>query len=173
MQPNLSDRSVPWLVWVFPWRRVCCHGDCCQVRTVSHDMSQLRRLLYTVKALVTNRFLFLQPKPYVRCTFTSLICPFCFNSSLIGWQISKSQIGLPFWYRLTRVVREKGPLNRCVCVGVGGNRLGSRVVSVLDSRAEAPWFKSQPRRCRVTVLGELFTLIVPLFTKQRHWYQTS
>jgi len=83
-------------------------------------MSQLRRLLYTVKALVTNRFLFLQPKPYVRCTFTSLICPFCFNSSLIGWQISKIQIGLPFWYRLTRVVREKGPLNRCVCVCVGG-----------------------------------------------------
>ena len=31
----------------------------------------------------------------------------CFN---------KIQIGLPFWYRLTRVVPEKGPLNGCVCV---------------------------------------------------------
>jgi len=31
---------------------------------------------------------------------------------------SKIQIGLPFWYRLTRVVPEKGPLNRCVCVCV-------------------------------------------------------
>jgi len=29
---------------------------------------------------------------------------------------SKIQIGLPFWYRLTRVVREKGPLNRYVSV---------------------------------------------------------
>jgi len=29
--------------------------------------------------------------------------------------------------------------------------LGSRVVSVLDSGAEEPGFKSQPRRCRVTV----------------------
>jgi len=29
--------------------------------------------------------------------------------------------------------------------------LGSRVVSVLDSGAEGPGFKSQPRRCRVTV----------------------
>ena len=29
---------------------------------------------------------------------------------------SKIQIGLPFWYRLTRVVPEKGPLNVCVCV---------------------------------------------------------
>jgi len=47
--------------------------------------------------------------------------------------------------------------------------LGSRVVSVLDSGAEGPGFKSQPRRCRVTVLGKLFTSIVPLFTKQRNW----
>jgi len=42
---------------------------------------------------------------------------------------------------------------------------GSRVVSVLDSGAERPGFKSQPRRCRVTVVGKLFTPIVPLFTK--------
>ena len=34
---------------------------------------------------------------------------------------SKIQIGLPFWYRLTRVVPEKGPLNGvCVCVCVCG-----------------------------------------------------
>jgi len=45
--------------------------------------------------------------------------------------------------------------------------LGSRVVSVLDSGAEGPGFKSQPRRCRVTVLGKLFTPVVPLFTRQR------
>ena len=47
--------------------------------------------------------------------------------------------------------------------------LGSRVVSVLDSGAEGPWFKSQPQRWRVTVLGKLFTPIVPLFTKQQNW----
>jgi len=47
--------------------------------------------------------------------------------------------------------------------------LGSRVVSVLDSGAVGPAFKSQPRRCRVTVLGKLFTPIVPLFTKQQNW----
>jgi len=41
--------------------------------------------------------------------------------------------------------------------------------SVLDSGAEGSGFKSQPRRCRVTVLGKLFTPIVPLFTKQRNW----
>jgi len=31
--------------------------------------------------------------------------------------------------------------------------LGSRVVSVLDSGAEGPGFKSQSRRCQVTVLN--------------------
>jgi len=29
---------------------------------------------------------------------------------------SKIQIGLLFWYLLTRVVLDKGPLNGCVCV---------------------------------------------------------
>ena len=29
---------------------------------------------------------------------------------------SKIQIDFAFWYRLTRVVPEKGPLNVCVCV---------------------------------------------------------
>ena len=45
--------------------------------------------------------------------------------------------------------------------------LGGRVVSVLDSGAEG--FKPQPRRCRVTVLGKLFTPTVPLFIKQQNW----
>ena len=44
-----------------------------------------------------------------------------------------------------------------------GRWLGSRVVSVLDRGAVGPGFKSQPRRCRITVLGKLFTPIVPLF----------
>ena len=38
------------------------------------------------------------------------------------------------------------------------------MVSVLDSGAIWPGFKSQPRRCWVTVLGKLFTPIIPLFT---------
>jgi len=45
--------------------------------------------------------------------------------------------------------------------------LGNRVVSVLDSDAEGPGFKSQSRCCWVTVLGKLFTPVVPLFTKQQ------
>jgi len=52
---------------------------------------------------------------------------------------------------------------------LGGSVVGSRVVGVLDSGAAGPGFKSQPRGCRVTVLGKLFTPIVPLFTKQQNW----
>jgi len=55
------------------------------------------------------------------------------------------------------------------CHYIAAQWLSSRVVSVLDSGAEGPWFKSQPRCCRVTVLGKLFTPIVPLFTKQLNW----
>jgi len=40
--------------------------------------------------------------------------------------------------------------------------LDSRVVSVLDSGTEGPGFKSQLLCCRVTVLGKLFTPIVPI-----------
>jgi len=42
----------------------------------------------------------------------------------------------------------------------------AKLVSVLDSGAVRPGFKSQPRCCRVTVLGKFFTPIVPLFAKQ-------
>ena len=55
---------------------------------------------------------------------------------------------------------------------MAGTRVaGSRVVSVLDSGAKEPGFESQLRRWRVTVtvIGKLFTYIVPLFTKQRNW----
>jgi len=38
--------------------------------------------------------------------------------------------------------------------------------SVAEWSAVGPGFKSQPRRCRVTVLSKLFTPIVHLFTKQ-------
>ena len=62
--------------------------------------------------------------------------------------------------------------SNCISFQISGNShlwLGSRVVSVLDSGAERPGFKSQSRRCRVTVVGKLFTPIVPLFTKQQKW----
>jgi len=46
--------------------------------------------------------------------------------------------------------------------------LGSRVVSMLVLGAEGPGFKSELWRCRVTVLGKLFTPIVRRFTEHRN-----
>ena len=43
------------------------------------------------------------------------ICPADATASLAS---VKSRLVLPFWYRPTRVVLEKGPLNGCVCVCV-------------------------------------------------------
>ena len=45
----------------------------------------------------------------------------------------KSRLVLPFWYRFTRVVPEKGPLNGCVLHSYLSRWLGCRVVSMLHS----------------------------------------
>ena len=76
------------------------------------------------------------------------------------------------WMKFVSDKCERGrglrPRYLCLCTSSRG-WLGSRVVSVLDSGAEGPGFKSQSRRCWVAVLGKLFTPIVPLFTKQQNW----
>ena len=48
---------------------------------------------------------------------TCIWLSWCHCHSLVSC-FSKIQIGLPFWYRLTRVVPDKGPLNGRVCVCV-------------------------------------------------------
>ena len=46
------------------------------------------------------------------------ICPSWCHCHSLSLASVKSRLVLPFWYRLTRVVPEKGPLNGCVCVCV-------------------------------------------------------
>jgi len=63
--------------------------------------------------------------------------------------------------RLSMTPRCAGDTNNeqiLVATGYIG-RHGSRVVSVLDSGAVRPGFKSQPRRCRVTVLDKLLDCV--------------
>jgi len=50
---------------------------------------------------------------YQRIRILKHILNTCHSLSLAS---VKSRLGLPFWYRLTWVVLEKGPLNGCVCV---------------------------------------------------------
>jgi len=66
---------------------------------------------------------------------------------------------------IEQVVQIRVPLSPSIINWHQSMWLGSRV----DLSAVGAGFKSQPRRCRVTVLGKLFTHIVPLFTKQRNW----
>ena len=44
------------------------------------------------------------------------ICPSWCHCHSLSLASVKSRLVLPFWYRLTWVVLEKGPLNGCVCV---------------------------------------------------------
>ena len=89
---------------------------------------------------------------------------------VIGLRIwTARQLGLDteFNEMLRYAPSKRRGLSQGIVVNIGW--LGSRVVSVLDSGVVGPGFKSQSRRCRVTVSGKLFTPIVPLFTKQRNW----
>ena len=47
----------------------------------------------------------------------------------------KSRLVLPFWYRLTWVVPEKGPLNGCVYVGRIARNESVRPIAVDDAVA--------------------------------------
>jgi len=47
--------------------------------------------------------------------------------------------------------------------------LSARVVNVLDLGARGLGFKLQWQRCQSSVLGKLFTPIVPVLTKQQDW----
>jgi len=53
------------------------------------------------------------------------ICPSWCHCHSLSLAPVKSRLVLPFWYQLTRVVPEKQPLNRCVCV-VTGTAAGCR-----------------------------------------------
>jgi len=47
------------------------------------------------------------------------ICPSWYHCHSLSLASVKSRLILPFWYQLTRVVPEKGPLNVCMCVCTG------------------------------------------------------
>jgi len=53
---------------------------------------------------------------WARCTLASCIWPSWCHCHSLSLASVKSRLILPFWYRLTRVVLDKGPLNGCVCV---------------------------------------------------------
>ena len=55
-------------------------------------------------------------------------CCHCHSLSLA------SRLVLPFWYRLTRVVPDKGPLNARVCMCLAGAKLSELVASCVPNQ---------------------------------------
>jgi len=68
------------------------------------------------------------------------ICPSWCHCHLLSLASVKSRLVLPFWYRLTRVVPEKGPLNGCVCVCVSWYDLRHGEHLKYPAVAEVMWF---------------------------------
>jgi len=65
-------------------------------------------------------------------------CPVDATATHLSLVPVKFRLVLPFWYRLTRVVPDKGPLDGCVCVYVcvcecGYSALSSRTANALDA----------------------------------------
>ena len=52
----------------------------------------------------------------VWCEVQTCIWPSCWQCHSLSLAPVKSRLVSPFWYRLTRVVLDRGPLNGCVCV---------------------------------------------------------
>ena len=67
----------------------------------------------------------------------------------------KSRLALPFWYRLTWVVPEKGPLNGCVCVCVCAAESFALAARVLHNRVS-----TRQREHRVRRAGHVSTTAV-------------
>ena len=71
----------------------------------------------------------------------------------------KSRLVLPFWYRLTLVVPEKGPLNGCVCTALpircwpGAGAAGRSHAAETTHETLPPWRPHQPKMLGRAVLG--------------------
>ena len=62
-------------------------------------------------------FLFVGSVRWIKLTHVGFRAHVNIASLIVSFLASvKSRLVLPFWYRLTRVVPDRGPLNGCVCV---------------------------------------------------------
>ena len=118
----LSNSDTCWPV--FSWRAVIrCRTNCqilyfyaladCICWTVSDaDWNILCEVHPTCKKLSGGVLAWLSIWSEVQ----TCMWPCWYHCHLVSLPSVKSRWVLPFWYQLTRVVLDKGPLNGCVCV---------------------------------------------------------
>ena len=73
-----------------------------------------RKGIRPVKKLSSGVLVWLSARSEVQ----TCIWPSGFHCHSLSLASVKSRLVLPFWYRLTQVVPDKGPLNGCVCVSL-------------------------------------------------------
>jgi len=122
---NLFWRGRYWLHTVCLCVSVCLSASLavshCLKKLWTHNLSPSvfwrcwlggRKGIWPVKKLTGGELAWLSVWSKVQtCIWSS----WCHNYSL-SLAPAKSRLVLPFWYQITRVVPEKGPLNGCVCV---------------------------------------------------------
>ena len=87
----------------------------------------------------------------------------------------KSRLVLPFWYRLTRVVPDKRPLNRCVCVvDINVRRVTvtkENIYGKLEQRFKS-WMAIPATKTTVSNYWSSLSIVF-FFIKQKIWGQLS
>ena len=79
----------------------------------------------------------------------------------------KSRLVLPFWYQLTRVVPERGPLNGCVCVSVTLQKAKNYYLRNLACNG---WIKLSKRdNWHAVTKNNLLTLLLFIFLLVYGW----
>ena len=92
------------------------------------------------------------------------------HTNSIGVRVNRTRTQTTSSDRGSRIRSGDGQSGRenCSCSSPGSGSV-AEWLSCWSQAQKGPGFKLQPRRCRVIVLGKLFTPIVPVFTKQQNW----
>jgi len=112
----------------------------------------------------------------------SCIWPRGFHCHSLSLASVKSRLVLPFWYRLTRVVPDKGPLNGCVCIifwmfntskaaSVAG--AAATLTSVVQRQIAADTSEERQqsrynRTCHFRIISQPITSCTHMFTLPQH-----
>ena len=128
-QEEVDCKQVP-VFWYYDCRVACPYASCIETTRYITQLN-IFYLAYTYSAFSALTMLVGRQKGRPACKkncggvlawlsvwneMQTCIWPSGFHCHSMSLASVKSRLVLPFWYWLTRVVPDKGPLNVCVCV---------------------------------------------------------